>query len=208
MCEEHGFITYVERERDARHDVHGRIVVAECFRRQLIWIITGRVVVGLQPRCRVSCIHCEDVRVRDFGALGVVPGVSTAVTDNGAWVFQGVGVHGEVIADVVWNDVVAAELVDQRAADVAHAVRLSNNVGVFQDRLVGVESVDTQTHVEDDVVKREFVHDVARDVNRLVGANGTGVVPRIVGFGEEVFDGGAGVGLVPVRIVTTVRHQV
>ena len=143
--------------------------------------------------------------------MGIVPRVAVAVTHNGTWVFQRVRVDREVVSDVFWNDVVATQLVDEFAADVAHAVRLTDHVRVLQDRLVGIKAVDTNPHVEDDVVEREFVHDVARDVNGLVGADGAGVVLAAADgarFVEEVLNRRTPRHAVAVRVVTAVVHVV
>ena len=184
MRKEDGLVADVEREGDSRHDVHRWIVIAERFRRQGERIFFRGVVVGLEPRRRVGGVHGQHVGICDFRAQRVVPSVSISESDNGAWPLQRVHVHGKVFANVFRDECVAAEGFNQAfavgALNVTHGVGLADDIRVFQNRLVGVEAVDTQAHVEDDVVERELVHDVSRDVNRLVGTNGARVVVQAI----------------------------
>ena len=195
MRKEDGFITDVEGECNPRHDVDLWLIVLKRFLVELgVWAV-------YQPRCWIHFVDRQDIGIVDFCSCSVEPGVSVSVTYDRCRAVQGIHVHGEIITNVLWNDGAILQLVEQIAAQVTHFVILSDHKGILEDLLVGIESVNTHTHIEDDIVKGELVHHIARDVNRLVCLDWTGVVPLIICFVEEVFEGRTTRRLVAIRIV-------
>ena len=202
MCEENRLVRDVERESTTWHHIHLRCVVFESVCVQLgIWAF-------LQPRRGVHFVDREDVRIVDFRTGRVEPRVAVAVTNNGGGTVKGVHIHRVVVSDVRWYDDAVVELREQVTSDVTDSVILADHVGVFQNLLVRVETVNTHTDVEDDVVKRELIHHVARDVNRLVRLDGAGEVTVFVFFVEEIFEGWATGNFISPWRVARVVHEV
>ena len=200
--EEDRLVRDVEREGDTWHDVHLRRVIFKGVRVQF------SVRPLLQPRRGVYFVDREDVRVVDFRTGCVEPGVAVAVSYNGGRAVKCVHVDGVVVSDVRWDDDAVVELREQVTSDVTDSVILADYVGVFQNLLVRVETVNTHTDVEDDVVKRELIHHVARDVNRLVSLDGASEVTVLVFFVEEIFEGWATGNFISPWRVARVVHEV
>ena len=192
----------VERESHTGHEVDGWGVVPERLRCE------AAIGAVHQPRSRIAFVHGQDVRVIDFGTLGVEPLIARPVTDDGRWVRQSVHVDHVVILDIRRNLDAVLQRAEQGLPDVAHRVALTHHIRILEHLLVGVETVHPETHVEDDVLESELVHHVTRDVNGLVSLDGAREVARLVAFVEEVLDGRPTVQATTIGVKTRVVDQV
>ena len=57
------------------------------------------------------------------------------------------------------------------ALQVAYSIEIVQYVRVFQNALVGIETVDTDTDVEDQVFESELVLEVTGHIDGLLGTN-------------------------------------
>ena len=202
MGEEYRLVADVERERHTWHDVHLRLIIFKCLGSQF------GIRTFDQPRCRIHFVDRKDVGIIDFRSRSIEPRISVSVTYDGSGSFEGVDVNGKVVSDVSRDGGTIFELIDQITAQVTNFVVLTDDIWILQDLLIRVETVDTDTYVEDDVIKGEFVHDISRDVDGLIRLNGSGEITRLVFLVEEVFEGWSSCHLVPIWIISGIVDHV
>ena len=202
MGEEYRLVADVEGEGHTRHDVYLRLVVLKSLGRQF------GIRTFDQPRSWVHLVYCKDVGVVDFCSRSIEPSITVPVTYDGRGSFEGVNVNGKVVSDVSRDGGTVFELIDQITAQVTNFVVLTDDIWILQDLLIRVESVDTDTYVEDDVIKGEFVHDIARDVDGLISLYRSGEITRLVFLIEEVFKGWSPCHLVSIGIISGIVDHV
>ena len=92
-------------------------------------------------------------------------------------------VTGEHIRD---GSVGVSGILLQDFHNVAHGISLTEQIRIFQDFLVGVEAVNTQTDIEQQGVDGELILEIEGHVNRLIrtdvvcsSAVGTNIVEEV-----------------------------
>ena len=194
------------------------LVVGESTRLNLGDTADQLIVLVVQRVFQNRAVHIEGevgFRVGNLLTGSVVPNVAATVTHDGravelttldvslAEVGVGTGiVHHPVVLGI------ADELdAGGDVAEILDRISLTEQIRVFQHLLVGVETVNTQTDVEEQVVDGELVLDIESHIDGLVSTDVVGLLTLAVHGVEEVLNGGFLVGLGARVVITIVADQ-